>query len=56
MRVMQGPAETTSYMLLGYGVILGIMTLYVASIMARFRKLSREMRMLEEAGEEQKLS
>jgi hypothetical protein len=41
-------AETTNYMLAGYAVIFGTMALYLVSLVARWRRLQRDERMLEE--------
>lgn len=41
-------AETTNYMIAGYGVIFGVMALYVASLVVRLRRLRAQQRMLEE--------
>jgi hypothetical protein len=41
-------AETTNYMIAGYGVIFGVMALYVVSLVVRLRSLRAQQRMLEE--------
>ncbi len=41
-------AETTNYMIAGYVVIFGAMAMYVVSLAARWRRLRRDERMLEE--------
>jgi hypothetical protein len=43
-------AETTNYMLAGYGVIFGAMALYLVSLAVRWRRLQRDEEML--AGED----
>jgi hypothetical protein len=44
----QAPADTFNFMLLGYGVILGAIGLYLLSLVARFRTLGRDLVMLAE--------
>lgn len=39
--------NTFNYMLLGFSVILGIMALFLISLLVRFRKLYRELEQLE---------
>ncbi len=46
--LQEAPAETTGYMIAGYGVIFSIMLIYIASIFIRRRNLKRRMAMLEE--------
>lgn len=53
MLFQQGPAETFNYMLLGFGVILGVMGLYVANIALRFRNMRHDLRVLQEIAEDQ---
>jgi len=48
MFIQEGPADTLSYMLLGYGVILGIMVIYLAALVIRFRNLRQDRAILEE--------
>jgi uncharacterized membrane protein YedE/YeeE len=48
MPIQQGPADTVSYMLLGFGVILGIMALYLLSLWLRSRSAERDEAMLKE--------
>ena len=43
-----GPAQTFSYMLLGYGVILACVGALVVSIAARYRALKHELQRLQE--------
>jgi hypothetical protein len=45
---MDAPANTMSYMLAGYGVIFGIMIIYLASLIIRWRNLRQDEEMLEE--------
>ena len=40
--------ETTNYMIAGYIVIFGIMTIYVVSLFLRRRKLEQEIKILQE--------
>jgi cytochrome c-type biogenesis protein CcmH/NrfF len=46
--LQEGPAETTNYMLLGYGVIFLVLGIYIASLYIRSRNLKRDARLLEE--------
>lgn len=48
MLFQQGPAQTTNYMILGFGVILGMMTIYIVSLVMRSRNLARDKHMLDE--------
>lgn len=48
MLLQEGPADTLSFMILGYAVILGTIALFLVSLVLRFRNLKREMRMLED--------
>jgi hypothetical protein len=41
-------AETYEYMVLGFTVILGSMTLFIISLVVRFRNLRRDLDLLEE--------
>ena len=42
-----GPAETTQYMIAGFGVIFGVLGLYIASLIIRRKNLERDMQALE---------
>lgn len=46
--LQEGPAETTNYMLLGYGVIFLVLGGYIASLYIRNRNLKRDAALLEE--------
>lgn len=46
--LQEAPAETTGYMIAGYGVIFGVMLLYVASLYIRKRNLLQDLDVLEE--------
>ena len=50
---MDGPANTLNYMLMGYGVIFGIMFLYLASLVIRWRNLKQDEQMLEDLDKKQ---
>ena len=50
--LQSGPAETTAYMIAGYGVIFGLMLLYVVSIFVRRRNLEQDLELLEELGDQ----
>jgi len=45
---VEGPAQTFTYMLLGYAVILGCMAILVIGMVVRYRALRRDLRMLQE--------
>jgi hypothetical protein len=48
MFFQQGPAQTTGYMILGFAVILGMMLVYIVSLVVRNRNLARDKQMLDE--------
>jgi hypothetical protein len=48
MFLQEAPADTVSYMILGFGVILGTIGLYLVSLVVRWRNAQRDLRMLEE--------
>lgn len=48
MLLQEGPADTFSYMVFGYAVILGTMGLFVLSLFVRIRNLRREKETLDE--------
>jgi hypothetical protein len=48
MFLQEGPADTLSYMLLGYAVILGAMAVFVISLVVRFRNLRKDVELLDE--------
>jgi len=50
MFLQDAPADTANYMILGFGVILGLIGLYLASLVVRWRNAQRDLRMLEEIG------
>lgn len=39
---MEGPANTLSYFIAGYGVIFVVMVVYLASLVVRFRNLHQD--------------
>jgi hypothetical protein len=51
---MEGPANTTAYMIAGYAVIFGVMAIYLVSLVVRFRNLRQEEQLLKELEKEQK--
>jgi len=51
--LQQAPAETTAYMLAGYGVIFGVMIAYVISLAVRTRNLKQDYQLLKELEAEQ---
>ena len=48
MLFQESPADTFNFMVLGFGVILGSMGLFVVSLFIRFRNLRSELKYLEE--------
>jgi hypothetical protein len=53
MNLLQvGPADTTSYMIAGYAVIFGVMSLYVLSLVVRKRNLEKDLEVLAELDNE----
>lgn len=46
--LQQGPIETTNYMIAGYAVIFGVMTIYLVSLFIRRRNFERDLETLEE--------
>ena len=48
MNLLQAPADTFNYMVMGYAFILGLLSLYLISIAVRFRNLRREIVLLEQ--------
>ena len=46
--LLEGPAETTGYMIFGYAVIYGVLLLHVASIALRKRNMRRDMEVLKD--------
>jgi len=48
MLTLQAPADTLSYMLLGFGVIFLALGVLILSLYVRFRNLKRDMEILKE--------
>jgi hypothetical protein len=48
MLFQETPADTFNFMVLGFGVILGSMGLFVISLFVRFRNLRRDLEYLKE--------
>lgn len=46
--LIQAPADTMDFMLLGFAVILGTMGIFILSIVMRFRSLKQDLEILEE--------
>ena len=46
MFLQDAPADTLSFMILGYAVILGAIGLFVASLVVRFRNLAKDLETL----------
>jgi hypothetical protein len=51
MLFQEATADTFNFMVLGFGVILGAMALFVLSFFVRFRNLRRDLEYLEETEE-----
>ena len=45
---MDAPANTMNYMIAGYAVVFVVLTIYLASLVIRFRNLRQDEAMLEE--------
>jgi CcmD family protein len=50
--LQEGPAHTTGYMIAGYVVIFGVMSVYLFSLVQRRRNLKQDLEILEEVGEQ----
>ena len=48
MSLLQTTADTFNYMVMGYAFILGVLSLYIISIVIRYRKLSQEVELLKD--------
>jgi hypothetical protein len=48
------PAETFDFMVLGFGVILGSMALFLVSLAVRYRNLKRDLALLQEKEAEER--
>lgn len=46
--LLNQPADTLNYMLAGYGVIFGLMGMYIVSLINRYRKLRRDEKALKD--------
>ncbi len=44
--LQEGPAQTTAYMIAGYGVIFIVMAIYIFSLWLRWKNLHRDQEML----------
>lgn len=51
--LQEAPADTFGYMLLGLGVILGTMALYIVSLVSRLNNLHRDLEVLDQVEEQQ---
>lgn len=51
--LQEAPAETFGYMVLGLGVILGTMALYVISLVNRSNNLHRDLQVLDQVEQQQ---
>jgi hypothetical protein len=50
----QGPANTLSYMILGYAVIFGVILIYLVSLAVRNRNLRQDLEVLKDLEEKDK--
>jgi Na+-transporting methylmalonyl-CoA/oxaloacetate decarboxylase gamma subunit len=48
MFLQEAPANTFNYMVLGFGVIFVVMSLFIVSLVVRFRNLSRDLELLDD--------
>jgi hypothetical protein len=46
--IFDAPAETTNYMILGFGVIFCVMLVHILSLYIRWRNLKRDLALLSE--------
>jgi hypothetical protein len=51
MFLQQGPADTVSYMIMGFSMILGTMLLYIVSLVVRTQNLHKDQAVLDELDE-----
>lgn len=51
---MEGPADTLNYMIAGYSVIFGVMFVYLASLVIRWRNLRQDEQLLENVAVEER--
>ena len=54
MLYLQTPADTTSYMIMGFIVIFGTLAIYLFSLYVRRRNLQQDMELLEELEKNQR--
>jgi hypothetical protein len=54
--IMEGPANTLSYMLAGYGVIFGVMLVYIASLVIRWRNLRQDADLLDKMEDDDEIA
>lgn len=45
---LEGPPDTSSYLILGYSVIFGVLLLHLVSLAIRRRNLEQDLALLEE--------
>jgi hypothetical protein len=53
MFLQNAPAETFDFLVFGFGVILGVMSLFVLSLIVRFRNAKKDYKLLEEVQSEE---
>ena len=46
--LFQNTIDTSSYMIAGYSIFFAVMVIYIASLVNRWKKLMRDLVMLEE--------
>lgn len=51
MFFLDTPPDTSQYMIAGYAIAFGVMLLYIASLIIRYRNLKRDISMYEEMEE-----
>ena len=47
---MEGPAQTSGYLIAGYALIFGMLLIYIGSLWIRKRRLRKALRSLEKTG------
>lgn len=48
MFLLQGPADTVNYMIMGFAIILGTMAVYIISLIVRMQSLRKDQAVLDE--------
>ena len=51
MNLLQGPADTVTYMVMGFALIIGTMLFYILSLVVRTQNLRKDQAVLDEIDE-----